>query len=92
MKWTTAILRASMWLLLMPAALFAVGALYTGLFFGFALWSFSDPAPTVLWLLTLALPIVIIIALRDRDQSFTRLALSTCACWTFVAFYLLSLS
>ena len=91
MKIATAILRGSLWLLLMPAALFAFGALYTGLFFGFALWSLRDPVPTVLWLLTLALPIVIVVTPRNRDQSFARLALSTFACWAFVAFYLLSL-
>jgi len=91
MKTATAFLRGSLWLLLMPAALLAFGALYTGLFFGFALWSLSDPFPTVLWLLTLALPIVIGATLHVRDQSFARLAISTFACWTFVALYFLSL-
>ena len=91
MKTATAILRGSLWLLLLPAAVFAFGALFTGLFFGFALWSISDPFPTLLWLLTLALPIAIGITLHCREQSFARLALSTLACWAFVALYFFSL-
>ena len=85
------LLRASLWLLLLPAAIFAFMTLVTGLTFGFALWSVRDPLPTVLWFATLALPILITIALRDTAQSIWRLLFSAIACWGFTAWYLVAL-
>ncbi|KQN78560.1 hypothetical protein ASE91_14175 [Sphingomonas sp. Leaf62] len=85
------LLRASLWLLLLPAAAFAFIMFVTGLTFGTRLWSARDPLPTVLWFATLALPILIMIGLRDTAQSIGRLLFSTIACWGFAVWYLLVL-
>ncbi len=85
------ILRGLLWVLLLPASLFAIMMLFTGLTFGFALWSASDPLPTVLWFATLSLPIFIGIALRQNHASLARLLFSAVACWGFAGWYLLSL-
>jgi hypothetical protein len=83
-------LRASLWLLLFPAGLFAMMSLATGLTFGFALWSARDPLPTVLWFATLAFPFLIKVAI-DMAQSTRRLLFSALACWGCAAWYLFAL-
>jgi hypothetical protein len=85
------VLRGSLWVLLFPTAIFAFLMLVTGLTFGSVLWSASDPAPTVLWLATLALPIIIAVVLRNGQRSFGQLVFSAAACWGFAAWHLLSL-
>jgi hypothetical protein len=86
----TRILRGSLWVLLLLTAISASDSLVVGLTFGSALWSASDPAPTVLWLATLALPIIIAVVLRNDQRSIRRIAASAGACWGFAAWYLLS--
>jgi hypothetical protein len=86
------LLRGLLWVLLVPAAVFAFMMLVSGLTFGFALWSARDPLPTVLWLATLALPIIIVVVLNNSQRSMRELLFSAVACWGFAAWYLLSLT
>lgn len=85
------LLRGLLWVLLVPAGIFAFMMLVTGLTFGFALWSARDPMPTVLWFSTLALPIIIAVVLRGQQRSLRELLFSAVACWGFAAWYLLTL-
>jgi len=84
----TVFLRGSLWLLLIPASLIAVAMLAAGMTFGFTLWSMPDPLPTLLWVATLVLPLLIVHSLRATRGSFSRLLFSACACWTFLGWYL----
>lgn len=82
------LMRASLWLLLLPAMLIAVGAFFTGIAFGFALWNWHNPWPTILWLGLLVLPIAILSTLKLAQGSHAILISGFLICWGFVAIYI----
>ncbi|MBA4090569.1 MAG: hypothetical protein C0494_08265 [Sphingobium sp.] len=85
------LLRASLWLLLLPAMLIAVGAFVTGITFGFALWNWHDPWPTILWLGLLALPAIILSTLKLSRESRSALIWGFLGCWGLVGIYIWSI-
>ncbi len=81
------VMRGSLWVLLVPAFLFAVMSFVTGITFGFALWQWDKLGPTIFWIAALAFPIIILSALKASVGSIPKLLTSLIACWGFVAFY-----
>lgn len=84
---TVVILRVTLWLLLPFAALWGLMTLMTGLTFGFSLFRFEDPWPTILWFLILALPVAIFHNLRVAGNNWRRLALTLIGTVGFVTFF-----
>lgn len=83
------VMRASLWVLLPLAMVFAAIMFVTGISFGFTLLNLAKPWPTILWMMVLLFPLAILLTLKMTEGSAFKLAMGFCACWSFVAYYLL---
>ena len=81
------VLRAILWMLFVLTSIWAFVFFWTGLAFGFALFRLSDPWPTLVWLMVLALPFVVFHTLRHAGSDLKKLGITILGTLAFILCY-----
>lgn len=77
----------SLWLLVIPTSLVALGFLVAGLAFDSTLWDVRDPGPTIFWLAMIGFPIGLLAGLVAARRLPKALPVVFCVGWAAGTFW-----